>query len=193
MPSWLYFGLLSEFLEYPVPFDDFLQDRGLVDSSTLEDLISDWERGLSPSAQAQPKAANSKMDRINESLKHAMTFCDMFDTAPYMASRPFPEIILSIQVLISTLKAAYTRWAMTAHLDGSYDGPRNIPGEYARPSRPGAAPKHNERLLHGHLVDNGFRPALARYPPASFDYVTVYYVSLLRRRRSPDPDHGSLL
>jgi hypothetical protein len=58
MQSWLYFGLLSEFLEYPVPFDDFLQDRGLVDSSILEDLISDWERRLSPLAQAQPKAAN---------------------------------------------------------------------------------------------------------------------------------------
>lgn len=56
--SWLYFGLLFEFLEYPVPFDDFLQDGGLVDSSTLEDLISDWERRLSPLTQAQPKAAN---------------------------------------------------------------------------------------------------------------------------------------
>jgi hypothetical protein len=55
MQSGLYFGLLSEFLEYPVPFDDFLQDRGLVDSSTLEDLISDWERRLSPLVQAQPK------------------------------------------------------------------------------------------------------------------------------------------
>lgn len=80
---------------------------------------------------------------------------------------------------------------MTAHFDGSYDRPRNILGEYARPSRPGAAPRHSERLLHGHLVDNGFCPALAQYPLASFDYVTVYYVSLLRRRRSPGPDHGS--
>jgi hypothetical protein len=46
-------------------------------------------------------------------------------------------------------------------------------------------------VLHNHLIDNRFRPALARYPLASFDYVTVYYVSLLRQRRSPGPDHGS--
>jgi hypothetical protein len=64
--------------------------------------------------------------------------------------------------------------------------PVNMPGPLARAQLQGI-----ERLLHGHLVDNGFRPALARYPLASFDYVTVYYVSLLRRRRSPDPDHGS--
>jgi hypothetical protein len=122
-----------------------LQDRDLIDSSTLEDLISGWERCLSPLAQAHPKAANSKMVHINKSLKHTTTFCDMFDTAPCMANNPFPEIILSIQVLISILKAASTRWAMTAHFDGGFDGPRNIPGEHAQPSRPGAAPRHSER------------------------------------------------
>jgi hypothetical protein len=183
-PGYLSSRTPSQVCLTPVPHDDLLQDRDPVDSSTLEDLISDWERRLSPLAQAHPKAANSKMDRINEFLTHATTFCDMFDTAPCMTKSPFPEIILSIQVLISTLKAAYTRWAMTAHFDGGFLGPRNIPGEHASTSRSGAAPRHSERLLHGHLVDNGFCPALARYLLASFDYVTVYSISLLRRRRS---------
>ncbi|KAK3368252.1 hypothetical protein B0H63DRAFT_528624 [Podospora didyma] len=206
--SWLYFGVISEFLGRPIDYQRF-NVAGSVSGKPLLPLLDEWlDAHVVPGLHhvaSSPAAAREK-DDLKQLLYNRARFLDeVFHLAEDLEKlssggvRPIPPIILSVKILCVSLHGVIRefiegqaendkspiRWPPTGtrRLNGIIPPPP--------PSDSTAVPQTlpSVQLLRDVLRLRGWCPFYIRKIISTCNYAMVYYCSRLFKRYSPDLGH----
>lgn len=184
MQSWLYFGLLEEILGYPLKQYDYIliskEPRAgppLLCSCKLMCMLDDWQARLRKVGVA---ACDRALQEIRVRILVAVRGSALFDEIPMLKSPQHSSIALSVKLLVISLIHIFNA-VQPEHRISLYD-------EDLRPLHSGSRRNISPaaRGLMGRLTGSGWCPQAARRACASYDYLTVWYMSQLRSYREAD-------
>ncbi|OCK73243.1 hypothetical protein K432DRAFT_9004 [Lepidopterella palustris CBS 459.81] len=176
--TWLYFGLLQQFFGPLFFLDNFccLNSNGVMVITTkqLQNLLEKWDfHRKNKSAIEIPN--REKLGRI---FRTACSAFELFNQKNESTLRePFPAILLSIDILLTTLllftDLDYTRESMDAN-----------PFHHLVPST---------SILYNHMIQNGWCCHQLQHLFPRLSCCTLYFLASLRRhQRSPSEHQGCL-
>lgn len=182
--SWLYFGLLAEVVGKPIDRSKFLR-RKTSASGTSEDFVSsialkDLILQLRPLEDDRDGSEDDEDElppeyfRVSSFLDFAERECVRIDRMAQSSIAPLPVILLSIRVLIDTLRFLCLG-------DGDH--------EIAPLVRYELRPSSTAQLLINLMKSNGWCPFQINYILHSFYSPLVYYISQIRRCHRSDITH----
>ena len=220
LQSWLFFGLLAEFLDAQINPQAFISEQTeaefqSLNCTVLETLLVEWNDRIRN--MPEPAMVRRK-ERIWQCLDTAAVHSEQFDHATQdLSSSHFPVVALSVKLLILVLKSVAQSTlcgtSRSSFVQSSHSRclslPRSGSGQRRRlkwnakplesensmlsqPLPPGieietASPA--ARLLIDRMLEAGWCVHVIRKLCRSYDYATMNYLSLLRRRTDPSISH----
>ena len=186
--TWLYYGLMFAVFGFPVDTADLIRpcldnSAPQVDSKKLNCLIDNWVVRLMGERRV---GSTTIMSHARLCLSCAIAHCDWLDLHPVEArtSERWNEVILSIKVLICSLKAPLSL----------LEDPRKPPlGQVMPWSQSSNTLFPSASKIGLHMTANGWCPFRTRYILSQFCYNTVYYLACLPRNRARKAKHNSCL
>jgi hypothetical protein len=166
LQSWLFFQLLSAFLDHPVDCDDFVTDTFIdLDRKAVHDHFRLWKKNLGRLSHDRKRSTQLHIEAV---IHFALSKSDVFEEAANLfgsEDEDFDRIALSVKVLISLLNSilddTFSRSDFAVHdfehgylgdiMDYQYGQPRNFPPPPSGDSHGGHAALRLIRLLE----DNG--------------------------------------
>jgi hypothetical protein len=219
LQSWLFFGLLAEFLDIPVNIQAFISaqnnENPTLDLTIIENLLVEWNDRI----QNMPESDIARRrECIWQCLDTAVFQSEQLDHANLdLSSSQFPTIALSVKLLILVLKlVAQTTLSRTSRSAFIQSGhipllplPRLRFGQSPQvkwaterseskgatlllPLPPGVEIEKVSpaaRLLMDRMLKAGWCIHVIRKLCRSYDYATINYLSLLRRGTDPSISH----
>ncbi|KAF2499922.1 hypothetical protein BU16DRAFT_534567 [Lophium mytilinum] len=178
LQSWLYFGLISEFLGYTFDHREFTKQKSLPDGSTV--TIVETKRLWSPSLLAGLNMSSSDRTwRFWLTLEIAGEHILRADTQIALES-PLATITLSIKVLM---------YALSVYMFPKHQHPSSvIPA--LDPSNSASKLSPATRFLITRMTDAGWCPFQAFHLCSRHHIAVVYYLSQLHRRYRPELTHS---
>lgn len=180
LQSWLYFGLLSEFLGVPNIIATLTQPTFppenaqsvlFVASQTLDELLLSWQKNMNAVSKRSKPLAKSRLMSLDSDVVHAYKACEMLEVAlPICAESPIPEILLSIKLLIIKLRGLITQYR------GIPDGRTTVFTKGVYSITPPAA-----KLIADVMQDAGWCPFQIQELMCILDYASFYFISLIPR------------
>ncbi|KXX73622.1 hypothetical protein MMYC01_210143 [Madurella mycetomatis] len=180
--SWLYFGLVAAFLNQPVDLGQFVLEktadekdgpiRRCLSSLALVSLLDEWI--------ATGSNEGIQEERLTALLKTATEARSYFSQLPQAPVSHLPEILLSINILITTLgEAVYAKGAdLVDDLSQRPHGDTLVPDPVAD-------------LLARELLNAGWCPFNVVQIMSDYSYLTIYYLSRLRNPMAPHITHAA--
>ena len=193
LQSWLYFGLLAEFIGYPLCIQHFVRSRragdtsDFISSAILEELLRDWDERRNSIKRANRPSYKELKRHIQSHIELAASKVFELEWKKKCYTPPIPEILLSIKILISTL-------ALTLHFK---PGSRtylygweasdstlkmNLPGGI--PLAQGRSPSAVARFLMDHMHAAAWCPHQIHLLCSSQLYITVIYTLQVHRQHN---------
>ena len=188
MQSWLYFGLISEYIGKPINTEDFTYYSAsagctMVSSSCLFDLLNAWNcrlrqlRMISPSWKEAVTATKSLLliaERANRK----------FDYLPGLSQPRYAAIALSTKVLLITLFSVYNTLLPDTELDidAFHLRPRHDFHDLTMPQP--------AQYLREVLKVRGWCPALIQRIFKRHDYYVVMFLAQIPRNEPVDIIHA---
>ena len=167
LQSWLYFGLLAEFLGHPINHVDFVTQKTYRDGSTIElvsmALLEEW-------IQPSKLKLRERHDKLRSIFAIAGEQSRVLDTM-MPSETPLPEIMLSIKILIDMLTSFV--FPVDGHPNKSLR-----PMEITSMHKPSPATE----LLISRLIAAHWCPSQAWQICLQHKHVVCYFLSLLTRR-----------
>ncbi|KAL8689723.1 MAG: hypothetical protein Q9218_004668 [Villophora microphyllina] len=186
--SWLYFGLIATVLELQVNTDHFLRpslqtDARVVDTSRLRPLIDSWLERLHKSPKDSAKSA---LKSAKQHLLFAQSQCNILESYGVQKPLIWPDIILSIRVLIGSLYPA-----IVVNDSGIRKWTTQSLSPIRSPASKSAVPSASS--ITTHMQINGWCPYRVHHLTSLYQYNTLYYVACLPKRRGRVRNHDSCL
>ncbi|KAI9768049.1 MAG: hypothetical protein M1839_004209 [Geoglossum umbratile] len=219
LQSWLFFELLSAFLERPINRSDF-ETHGFVDinQKLVHNHFRDWKARLSRRSQRGKQRTRKSIEKI---INFASRKSDVFEEAADLlgsGNEDFDRVALSIKLLISLLNSVSddTFSAIGSRLSACWAWIPFVPGTNLYPGdkflsqmSKGEARRYLYRQPKWHLplppgdeyggraakrllrlfVENGWCPYRARQLCRSYDYLMLDSLAGLKCQRAPTEDH----
>jgi hypothetical protein len=219
LQSWLFFGLLAEFLDIPINIQAFIsaqnEETQTLDLTIIENLLFEWNDRI----QSMPESDMARRrECIWQCLDTAVVQSEQLDHANLdLSSSQFPTIALSVKLLILVLKlVAQTTFSGTSRSLFIRSGHiRRLPLPRLRfrqspqlkwdvelfesrvatlllPLPPGVEidkVSPAARLLIDRMLKAGWCIHVIRKLCRSYDFATINYLSLLRRGTDPSINH----
>lgn len=178
--TWLYFGLMTAIFAQPIDPKVFVRSgttigTQVISSKKLPDLMDGWR------LRYKRKLLSVYQDRLRDDaeghLALAIKHCCQLDQLPSSHfPRPWPEVLLSIKVLLTSL-ATVIKW------------PKLIPrallpltgGQFSDPL--------STKLLIKHMESTGWCPIRTRSILIRTPYHVAYYLACLAQNTSREADH----
>ncbi|KAE9373224.1 hypothetical protein N431DRAFT_482315 [Stipitochalara longipes BDJ] len=186
LQSWLYFGVICEFIERPIEVSKFvypsLQEEGrevLRWSPCGYEAIFDWGTRMN---LLDGRSSRAVSDRINSVLHRAAFFALEVEKLGFSQTPPLPVISLSVKTLLHVLFSAL-QW-------------RNRFPALTPPYHPVLPYGANEmpastKLLLSRMTDQGWCPSQAHSLFQKSDHYTLLFLSQLSRRGGTGKRHDS--
>jgi hypothetical protein len=205
LQSWLYFGLLSEFLDRQVT-TQHLESRTSTPNLTPRDFFDFYDPGRrDPSPTSDPSTAGDhprlrsfglpnlldewqtelrrqdaatvygRLPQLKKVIETALKGSLMFDRCQLLGSDEHATVALSVKLLLSTLIHAYNSLYPDDRFLWLLDDLIPLQSLDPRPGSPSAL------LLLRRMIDSGWCPQAAQRACSSRTYHTVYYMSHLPR------------
>ena len=185
LQAWLYFGLLATF--FRARFDVFELSLPSVINHTerlvrIGRFIRQWEDDLAQQLSSLGRAEMmSIIEELDAHLGLATRYLEEFEASRALANPPFSHVLLSIRVLVATI---YNTWV---------NGPTSIYQPLTRTIEPHdvynvmpmqldiEVQRISTRFLIGEMREKGWCLNQIFQICRSYDYSTVYYLSLFNR------------
>lgn len=182
--GWLYFGLLGEVLGKLVNRSKFCvarfqgtEQQTYLSSVALKEVVPqpiELEEDSDTEDESSLFAEPPDHEEVGQFLRFARKRCDDIDRMHHSAKSPLPEVLLSIKVLIDTLRHVMLGWA-TQRLDA-----------FMNPTFPQSA---TVDLLANAMKGTGWCPFQINHIFQNFHTPLVYYISQIRRQGRPNITH----
>ncbi|PMD57993.1 uncharacterized protein K444DRAFT_631468 [Hyaloscypha bicolor E] len=192
LQSWLFFGILTEFVGKKVKTEDFStanSEGEVVINCTGPHAMAMMEARL-PMEDGLPEALTFSMcDKLLELLKSAAAILDVYETRAWSGGykSDIARVILSVKVLIRTLKELVERMISTKGW-GKSDGGRLSPllkawKEWNPDTLPLKPSSVSMQLIENQMKANGWCQWQIQQICKSYSLPTVYYLAQIDRRR----------
>lgn len=182
--SWLYRGLLCQFLGHDVPAEQLLKEGktgSILTTRSLNPLLQDWGSRLLILQKEDKAGAESLLQGRLDCCVSASEETDYFEWNGSGGDYAFAELLLAIRILIKTLHVLLLEAKRSLDKVGRYDPTFEIALDRKASSSQQSSASPVLRLLIERLRTAGWCPFQAHHLCQSYDYLFLYYLSLLPR------------
>ena len=197
--SFLYFGLLSDFLQRRVEPCTLAERTSLEDGAIQEILSAQKLKAMLVAHLMEVEGSLLEVqredDRRSGLLKSTQWQLSRLERICQPVEEPLPTILLSIEILIETLGTTFLR-PPDRHRKVTIRTTRQQYSEADfKPSRPLAREdlyiSMSSRLLTSMMLKNGWCPAQIFHALCSFPFSLCYYLAHVQRFPREDTDHNA--